>query len=477
VYLEDDLRVHLIGIGGSGLSAIAQVLLERGVEVSGSDRQLSPLAARLQAAGAQVWVGHAPEHVQGADLVVRSSAITDDNPEVQAALTAGIPLLKRADFLGQLTAGRQTLAVAGTHGKTTTTAMLAWVLTELGLDPSYIIGGIALDLGGNAHSGLGAQFIVEADEYDGMFLGLAPWIAIVTNIEHDHPDCYPTSEEYYRAFGKFVGHLAPGGVLLACGEDPGALRLVQEISVTHSCRIYGVQEDDSSSGPAFDYRAAGLQVNEHGGTSFTMERRRAQTSAIAVSLQTPGEHNVRNALAVLAAADVLGLDLDRCAEALSLFSGTGRRFELRGEAWGVTLIDDYAHHPTEIRATLAAARRRYPDRPIWAVWQPHTFSRTRLLVDEFAAALSQAGIVEHVVVTGIYPAREAAPADGFSARQIVDLIQHPDVFYAPTLEQAKDRLLVELRPRDVVLVLSAGDADLLSAEVLRDLRERTSLTL
>ena len=235
------MRVHLIGIGGSGLSAIAQVLLESGIEVSGSDRQLSPLTQRLEAAGARVSLGHNPENIGQADLVVRSSAIPDDNPEVQAALARGIPVLKRADFLGRLTAGKQTLAVAGTHGKTTTTAMLAWLLSAIGLDPSYIIGGLSLNLMTNAHSGLGPYFVIEADEYDRMFLGLDPWIAVVTNIEHDHPDCYPTPEDFYQGFREFAGRIVENGTLVVHADDPGAMRLGQDQS--HACNVitYGLE--------------------------------------------------------------------------------------------------------------------------------------------------------------------------------------------------------------------------------------------
>jgi UDP-N-acetylmuramate--alanine ligase len=449
--------------------------LESGVEVSGSDRQLSPLAERLQEAGAQVWVGHAPEHIIGADLVVRSSAVPEDNPEVQAAKRAGIPLFKRADFLGQLTAGRTTLAVAGTHGKTTTTAMLAWMLAELGLDPSYIIGGISLNLDCNAHAGLGPYFVIEADEYDGMFFGLAPAIAIVTNIEHDHPDCYPTREDYQRAFSQFSERLQPQGVLLVCADDPGALWLAKKQAAARTCRLYGIQESDPRADFVMDYRAANLVVDTEGRTHFTLLRPEQNAGEIPVELQVPGSHNVRNAVAALAVIDLLGLNTERGADALSRFTGTGRRFELLGEAWGVALIDDYAHHPSEIRATLSAARQRFPQRSIWAVWQPHTYSRTRLLADEFAAALSQPDLAAHILVLGIYAARETQPVNGFSSRSVADHIQHPDVAYAPTLEQAKQNILSRVQPGEVVLVFSAGDADQLNADLLRELSRRSSL--
>jgi UDP-N-acetylmuramate--alanine ligase len=470
-------QVHLIGIGGSGLSAIATVLLESGIEVSGSDRQASPHSQRVQAAGGRVFIGHSAANIQGADLVVRSSAIPDDNPEVLAAQQAGIPVLKRQDFLRQLTAGKYTIAVAGTHGKTTTTAMIAWLLVRQGFDPSFIIGGVAANLRTNAHAGHGPHFVVEADEYDYMFLGLAPQIAVVTNIEHDHPDCYPTRQDFYQAFQEFTSHLAVDGVLIACGDDPGAAQLIEERSASYRTITFGLLHSD------VDYRAENLQPDSEGGIVFHAICRSSNAgqsssasqgimSAVQVNLQVPGEHNVRNALAALAVADELGIQLASAASALAEYTGTGRRFELLGQASGVTIIDDYAHHPTEIQATLAAARARYPDRSIWAVWQPHTYSRTRLLSADFTAAFGDPAskLVEHVIVTEIYAAREAPPADGYSASQLVQAMPHPDVHFIPDLPQVQEFLLPRLSTGDVLLVLSAGDANQLSTQVLHSLR-------
>jgi UDP-N-acetylmuramate--alanine ligase len=448
-------RVHFIGIGGSGLSAIARLLVESGWPVSGSDRTDSPFAAELVKLGVPVWVGHAPEHIQGAQVVVRSSAVPDANPEVQAALAAGIPVLKRADFLGRLMLGKRGIAVAGTHGKTTTTAMLAWMLTELGLDPSYIIGGQSLNLGGNAHAGSGEAFVIEADEYDRMFLGLAPSLALVTYLEHDHPDCFPTMSDYREAFRAFIARIQPGGTLLACADNQEAAGLVAAAPAGIQARTYGLQC------PA-DYCAQELHANDRGGFSFSAHRSGRHLAQ--VNLQVPGQHNALNALGALAAAHVLNLDLQRAAQALSEFSGTGRRFEVRGEPRGITVVDDYAHHPTEIRATLAAARSRYPGRRIWAVWQPHTFSRTRSLLSEFLAAFGDA---DRVLVTEIYAAREAA--EGFSAARVVAQMHHPSVRFTPTLAACEELLLSELQPGDVLLVLSAGDADRISAGVLAHL--------
>jgi len=451
-------RVHFIGIGGSGLSAIARLLLESGYAVSGSDRAASPFTDDLRARGAEVHIGHDPAHVAGADWVVRSSAIPDDNPEVLAARERNIPVYKRADFLGRLMEDRTGIAVAGTHGKTTTTAMIAMMLTALGQDPSYIIGGISTDLGGNAHAGEGAAFVIEADEYDRMFLGLRPLIAVVTNVEHDHPDCYPTAGDFQAAFSAFAGLLPADGTLIACADDQGARALI-EAAAARGTRVlrYGLLT------AGLEVRAAKAGPNTRGGFDALVQ---LPGGSVELSLRVPGEHNLRNALAALAVADCLGLPLPAAAAALGRFSGTGRRFELRGETAGVTVIDDYGHHPTEIRATLAAARARYPGRRIWAVWQPHTYSRTRTLFDGFAAAFADA---DQVIVTAIYAAREA-PQD-FSAAEVVDAMRHPAAAYVPALTDVSARLLDELRPGDVLIVLSAGDADSVSANVLAGLRE------
>ena len=447
-------HVHLIGIGGSGLSAIASLLLERGEVVSGSDRQMTSAAQLIQAAGATVMIGHRAENIAGADLVVRSSAIPDSNPEVQAAQVAGIPVFKRDGFLGNLLKGYQVIAVAGSHGKTTTTAMIAWVLTRLGIDPSYIIGSNAVNLGGNAHAGKSDLFVIEADEYDRMFLGLTPTIAVVTNLEHDHPDCYPTPEDFYQAFAAFVARLLPGGILLACNDDSGARRLAQEVASEHgSTRTYGLHLSPGALQP--DYFASDLEPSEQGGTVFRVSLHIGQDAGEAlpakVHLNLPGRHNVLNALAVMGVAHLLELPLAEAADALGEFRGTSRRFDQRGEVNGVVVIDDYAHHPSEIKATLAAARERYPGRRLWAVWQPHTYSRVRALFDEFANAFTDADVV---LVTEVFAAREAPPEDGFSAERLVAAMSRRDVYFLPDLSQATNFLLDGLRSGDVLLVLS-----------------------
>ncbi len=460
-------RVHFIGIGGTGISAIARVMLESGYDVTGSDRALSPLAAGLQAAGASIYIGHAAENVAGADWVVRSSAVPDDNPEIQAALAAGIPVYKRSDMIDHLMENKIVIAVAGTHGKTTTTAMITWILHRLGQDPSFIVGGTLNNLGVNAHAGKGKAFVIEADEYDRMFLGLKPRYAVVTNIEHDHPDCYPTPAEFRAAFVDFGKLVANHGALIGCGEDMGAIELMTEMQLEGKRTIgYRIAEDQSTESGEW-ILAQKVNANSQGGFTFNaLVRMKSSIHISNIQLQVPGLHNVRNALAALAVTHLMGLDLKQAALALGEFKGTGRRFELRGESGGVTVIDDYAHHPTEIRATLDAARARYPSRRIWAVWQPHTYSRTQSLFDEFVLSFGEA---DRVIVSEIYAARE--PKQNFSAAQLVEAMSNPAVEFVPTLPEIRDHLLKHLQPGDVVLVLSAGDADRVSAEVLARLQE------
>jgi len=452
-------HVHLIGIGGTGLSAIARVLLETGSTVTGSDRVESPFVRDLRAVGATISLGHRPENVAGADLVVRSSAIPDDNPEVVAARAAGIPVLKRADFLGSLMEGKTGIAVAGTHGKTTTTAMIAWILSALKQDPTFIVGGTLTNLSVNAHAGKGPAFVIEADEYDRMFLGLKPLIEVVTNVEHDHPDCYPTAADFQAAFVDFVKLLPPGGTLVTCAEDPGASQLIVEAGkLDRNVLAYGVRPTVTGGLFMMDTYAEVVVHNDRGGYTFSAS---VLGHPCSVMLQVPGMHNVRNGLAALTVAALLGLPLEAAAQALGDFSGTGRRFEVRGEAGGVVVIDDYAHHPTEIRATLAAARARYFGRRIWAVWQPHTYSRTRTLMAPFAAAFEDA---DEVIVTEIYAAREAK--QDFSAEEVVKAMSHPAARFIPELSDVSNYLLSHLHPGDVLLVLSAGDADQVSTQVL-----------
>ena len=462
-------HIHFIGIGGSGLSAIARLLLESGYVVSGSDRALTPFADEVRKAGATVYVGHHPRNITGAEAVVMSSAVSADNPEVVAAKRAKIPVYKRADFLGELMSEKQGIAIAGTHGKTTTTAMTAWVLHQLLRDPSFIVGGVLNNLGVNAHAGKGNAFVIEADEYDNMFLGLKPQIAVVTNLEHDHPDMFPTLEDMYASFEKFVDLLPEDGTLIVCAEDAGATALIPHVrqkGINHIA--YYIQNEMTISSPYWVMGRA-VKANKRGGFDFVVSSNLSGVGmeSVEVSLQVPGRHNVRNALAVFAIADVLGLSREGVAKALGKFTGTGRRFQLRGEAHGISIFDDYAHHPTEIKATLEGARARFPNRRIWAVWQPHTYSRTQALFLEFSRAFKDA---DEVIVTEVYAARE--PKQEFTSAEIVSAMPHMSARFIATLSDVTGYLLRNLKAGDVVIVMSAGDADQISSDLVKAFQER-----
>ncbi|HKY85092.1 MAG TPA: UDP-N-acetylmuramate--L-alanine ligase [Anaerolineales bacterium] len=448
--------MHLVGIGGSGLSAIARVLHERGDVVSGSDREPNERTESLARDGVAIAVGQRAENVAGVDLLLVSSAIGDDNPEVAAARLAGIPVLRRQAFLGALTTGLRTIAVAGTHGKTTTTALIAWILHQAGRQPGYILGGISPDLGGNGAAGGGSTFVIEADEYDRAFLGLHPAIGVVTNVEYDHPDLFPAILEYQHAFEAFV-HLVEEK-LIVCQEDPVAASLIHP---TVPRETYGWSAEA-------DWRAADVRPNSAGGSDFLAFHGEASLGLIQTRL--PGRHNVLNALAALAAVDSFEIPLAVTRQALTEFQGVERRFAVLGESAGVVVIDDYAHHPTEIRATLEAVRTRWPGREVWAVFQPHTFSRTRALAADFARAFGQA---DHVVVTAIFASRER-PEMGIDGAWLVAKIVHEDVRHAESLEEAAAMVIDGMQPPAVVVTLSAGDANRVGQIVLDDLRGRGS---
>jgi UDP-N-acetylmuramate--alanine ligase len=450
-------HVHFVGIGGAGLSAIAQVLLQSGYAVSGSDEADSPFARALAAAGAKVYQGHAASHLNGAELVIISSAVPDDNVEVVAARERGLPVLKRADFLGRLMEGRLGIAVAGTHGKTTTSGLVAFMLDRAGLDPTFVVGGLLADYGTNARAGQGRPFVIEADEYDRMFLGLKPTVAVVTNVEHDHPDHYPTLKDMQEAFREFAALLPPEGLLVGCEHDAFAHKLVDERRAAGQLSVlYGFKREDN-------YRADSLQLNGAGGYDFLVVKD-GRTLGLARN-RLPGEHNVLNSLAALAVADFVGVEFNEARNALADYRGAGRRFEVKGEARGVTVVDDYAHHPTEIRATLAAARRRFGGRPVWVMFQPHTYSRTRTLVADFAASFEDA---DHVIIVDIFRSREAVDP-GLSAADIVRRMDHPDVRYIPALDDAAKTLIARLKPGDVLLTLGAGDGYVVGQRVLEAL--------
>jgi UDP-N-acetylmuramate--alanine ligase len=458
----ENARVHLVGIGGIGLSAIAKVLLEEGHRVSGSDLKLSPITDGLVRLGAKVYKGHRVENVGDADLVVASSAVPADNPEVVAARAQGVPVVKRDWMLGRMMKGRFGIAVAGSHGKTTITAMIALVLTEAGLDPSFIVGGILENLGTNAKAGRGEHFVVEADEYDRTFLGLRPRIAVVTNVEMDHPDCYPELDDLVEAFREFLSLVPANGCVIGCGDE----ERVREILEAGGRKQEAGRVVTYGLGEGADWRAVDIRLNEGGGSDFVALHGGQAVGEFA--LRIPGLHNVQNALAALAVSDYLGLDLTDVRETLQRFQGVRRRFEVKGEVDGIVVIDDYAHHPTQIRATLATAQKRYPDREIWAVFQPHTYSRTKALLDEFAESFADA---DHVVVTEIYAAREFDDL-GVSAADIVARMNHPDARYISGLSETADHLLDHLKPGDVLITLGAGDGYEVGEDVLVKLKKK-----
>ena len=424
--------------------------------MSGSDRDTNELTKSLARDGVAVAIGHRAENVAGADLLLASSAVGDDNPEVAAARLAGIPVLRREAFLGELTTGLRTIAVAGTHGKTTTTALIAWILHQAGRQPGYVFGGVAPDLGGNGAAGGGSLFVIEADEYDRAFLGLHPAIGVVTNVEYDHPDFFRTIPEYQDAFEAFA-HLVEER-LIVCYEDPVAASLVHP---TVPRETYGWSAEA-------DWHAADLRPNSAGGSDFFAFH--GETSLGRTRTRLPGRHNVLNVLGALAAVDSFEVPLAVTRQALTEFQGVERRFAVLGESAGVVVIDDYAHHPTEIRATLEAVRTRWPGREVWAVFQPHTFSRTRALAGDFARAFGEA---DHIVVTGIFASRER-PELGIDAAWLVAKIVHEDVRRAESLEEAAAMVIDGMQPPAVVVTLSAGDANRVGQIVLDDLRGRGS---
>ncbi|HMQ31379.1 MAG TPA: UDP-N-acetylmuramate--L-alanine ligase [Chloroflexaceae bacterium] len=466
------MRYHIVGIAGAGMSAIAHLLLDQGHTVSGSDQTANRQTAALAARGALVFLGHHSSHVAGADAVLATAAARADHIELAAARAVGIPVLGRAELWRQWSRERPVVAVAGTHGKTTTSAMIAVALRAAGLPAGYLVGAEVPDLGGSAAWGdPAAPLVIEADEYDRVFLALAPDVAVITNVEWDHPDIYPTADDYQAAFRQFAAGAASPGRVVLCGDDEGALALGLPDAV-----LYGIEErlatDPVSCRLApLDWSASGVTPTPAGGVAFDLwrysRRRMAQGRAGGLDLAVPGAHNVRNALAAMAVAELVGADLAAAAAALARFRGTARRFELKGEASGVTVIDDYAHHPTEVRATLAAARARYPGRRLVAYLQPHTFSRTLALLDDWAGACADADLL---LVGDVYAAREEGDAPGV-ARALAGRIAATGVDARPVgdLAAASAALIAAARPGDVVLTLGAGDGDRVGLALLEQL--------
>lgn len=448
---------HFIGIGGAGMSGIAKVLHDRGVRVTGSDLKESRYARALSEAGIPVFIGHDAENLGDPEVVVVSSAIPETNPELAAARARGIEVWPRAKMLARLAGEDVTLAVAGTHGKTTTSSMLACVLEGTGNDPTFLIGGELNDMGANARCGEGGYYVVEADESDGSFLFLEPHLSIVTNMEADHLDHYASFQDIVDTFGDFVRRTPEDGCVVVCADDQGLVDLARRSA---RCRVvtYGMSAEA-------DVRCDGLRP-VGGGHEF--EVRVPGGAPVAASVAVPGAHNVVNATGVIAAVWALGLDVPAAAAALAGFSGVRRRFERVGEVQGVIVVDDYAHHPTEVRATLQAARAAGHER-IWVVFQPHRYSRTRLLAEDFGAAFGEA---DRVVLMDVYGAGEV-PVPGVSGKTLLDAIllhdRRAQVAYFPHRTDIEGYVVPRVRPGDLVMTMGAGDVTTIGGELVRAL--------
>jgi UDP-N-acetylmuramate--alanine ligase len=466
--------LHFIGIGGAGMSVIAELFLAQGRRVSGSDARPGPVLDRLASLGATVHVGHEAGHVAGAATVVVSTAVRPENVELLAARAAGIPVLHRSEALALVASGKDFVAVAGAHGKTTTSSMLALALAEAGEDPSYAIGGEVLALGTGAHAGTGRAFVAEADESDRSFLAYRPRVAVVTNIEADHLDHYESVAAVHEAFSAFAERIVPGGLLVACEDDDGAATLAREVRARGTrVRTYGTQvrpDDRQVVVEPDDHVLVELGDLRADGSSARLRWHRSDAGRVEVSLElaVPGAHNVLNAAAAWCAGVDLGVDPQRLAEGLGRFTGTRRRFEERGTTAGVRVVDDYAHHPTEVAALLAQARLAAGEGRVVVLFQPHLYSRTLAFAREFATALAGA---DEVVVTGIYGARED-PRPGVTSALITDAMAEQGQrgrYVADRLEAA--RTIAGLaREGDLLLTVGAGDVTELATPILEALR-------
>jgi UDP-N-acetylmuramate--alanine ligase len=458
-------RVHFAGIGGAGMSGIARILLARGVTVSGSDAAHSDLLDELAALGAVIHLGHDGAHVGDADTLVVSSAIRPDNPELTEALRRGIRVLHRAAALGSAMLGRRGIAIAGTHGKTTTTSMLTTILRGCGADPAYVIGGILAETGLGAADGGGAEFIAEADESDGSFLMLSPQVAVVTCIEADHLDNYADLAEIEAAFLAFARRISPGGLLVTSADDPGARALAAAAGgLPVRLRTYG-------AAAAADYRVSDVTPRGMATRLTVTPGRRAPVSipgGIPVQIRVPGRHNAMNAAAALAVAIELGYPAGQVAEGLAAYGGARRRMEFKGEADGVRVLDSYAHHPTELTADLAAARDVAAGGRVIAVFQPHLYSRTRIFAAGFAAAL---GLADEALVLDVYAARED-PEPGVTGNLIAAAVPG-GAHYLPDRGEVPAAVASLAKPGDLVLTMGAGDVTALGPLIVAALRART----
>ncbi len=448
-------RVHFIGIGGAGMSGLARIALSHSIHVSGSDEKDSSVVKALIALGATITSFHSAQNVDGADLVVYSTAISANNPELIRARELGINVLTRAAALSILMSDSTSIAVAGTHGKTTTSSMLAVALQACGADPSFAIGGTITASGSNAHRGTGEIFVAEADESDGSFIEYHPFAAIVTNVEHDHVDFFATPEAVESAFKAFAATIDREGFLTYCADDKGALQLAEE-TIGLARISYGVREGSDLTLDSIELLAMGSHARAiwHGKSIGFIE------------LQVPGHHNLLNAAAVLATGLQLGFNAADLLQGLAVFRGTGRRFEIKGTVHGVRVIDDYGHHPTEIDVTLRAARRYAGDGRLIVIFQPHRYSRTQAFASGFAQSLA---LADRAIVLEIYAASEK-PIPGVSAKMITDLMNEGE--YIPNFIEVTDSVIERAEPGDVIITLGAGDVSSLAPIIVDGLIRR-----
>jgi UDP-N-acetylmuramate--alanine ligase len=457
-------RVHLVGVGGIHMSGIARILRARGHTVSGSDLHLSPLTVELEEIGVTVSEGHAAEQIDEAQLIVYTSAAQADNPEITEGQRRGIETIKRAQMVARLMEGKKVIAVAGSHGKTTTSSLIAYMLREAGLSPTFMVGGESPDLGTNAEPGEGEYFVVEADEYDRAFLEYRPYVALITNLEPDHLDIYGSFEELSAAFGQFLSQVDDNGIIVACGDSP-ALRALLPQAIGDGT-FYPVRAVSYGRSDDCDWESTNISQKGIDTSSFVIRFRKQVWGEATTHLA--GVHNVVNSLGAIAVGDALGLDREAILSAVGSFRGVKRRFELIGEAAGVRVMDSYAHHPSEVRADLAAARARFPGRRIVCLFQPHTYTRTVYLLDEFRSCFRDCDVL---YVADTYAARED-PAAGMNAERLAAEITDPPARYAGSVSEAAALVAGELREGDVFFTVGAGDVEKAGPMVLEALRRR-----
>lgn len=442
-------QIHFIGIGGSGMSGLARIALSHGIKVSGSDKSDSQILKALSALGAQIYIGHDAKNVDGADLIVFSNAINSDNCERQAA--GAIPIITRAAALALLMSESISIAVAGTHGKTTTSSMLTVAMQACGADPSFAIGGLLKSSGSNAHRGTGKYFVAEADESDGSFVAYHPNGAVITNVEWDHVDHFKTESEVIEAFNQFVGTISSDGFLVFCADDDLASQVAKNSGAT--CISYGKSQ-------SVDLRIDSIELTATGGSARLLWHGAKIGQLV---LQVPGEHNLLNAAAAVAVGLHLELPINSLLDGLANFRGAGRRFELKGSANGVRVIDDYGHHPTEIDVTLAAAKRFAGDGRVLVIFQPHRYSRTKTFLDKFAKSLS---VADQTWLLEIYAASEQ-PISDVTSEKIAN--QLPNGKFEPNFLAVTESVVAEAKPGDVIITLGAGDVSSLGPVILEAL--------